>query len=66
MVERITQPEPISGATLRRPDGSVFMELPKTPFNPTEEALKPDEEQRKIDPDTGYFGKTIEQLNSQG
>ena len=47
----------------KRPDGSIFMELPEVPFNASEEATKPVEEQRVIDPETGYFGKKIEQLN---
>lgn len=63
MVERLTKPEPVAGAKLKRPDGSVFMELPEVPFDPVAEEQKPVEEQRVIDPDTGYFGKTIEQLN---
>jgi hypothetical protein len=63
MVERLTKPEPVAGATLKRPDGSIFMELPEVPFNASEEATKPVEEQRVIDPETGYFGKKIEQLN---
>jgi hypothetical protein len=68
MVERLThtEPNPIGGATLRTPDGSVILELAEVPFNPATELEKDIEEQRMIDHDTGYFGKTIEQLKEQG
>ena len=64
MVYRIEKPQssPVSGASLKRPDGSVYIQLPENPYNPAEEAKKPEEEQRKIDPQTGYFVKTVEQL----
>ena len=54
MVKRITKTTPVGGAKLKRPDGSTFMELPKTPFDATNEC-----ETRKIDEKTGYFGKKV-------
>jgi hypothetical protein len=66
MVERLSQPNPIGNATLRTPDGSILVELPEVPFNPIEEAEKDSNEQRMIDQNTGYFGKTVEQLKEQG
>jgi hypothetical protein len=64
MVYRIEKPDssPVAGASLKRPDGSVYIQLPENPFNPAEEALKPESEQRKVDPSTGYYVKTVEQL----
>ena len=35
MVKRITKTTPGGGAKLKRPDGSTYMELPKTPFDDT-------------------------------
>jgi hypothetical protein len=66
MVERLSQPNPIGNATLRTPEGSILVELPEVPFNPVDEVEKDITEQRMIDQDTGYFGKTVEQLKEQG
>ena len=54
MVKRITKTTPVGGAKLKRPAGSTYMELPKTPFDANKEG-----ETRKIDETTGYFGKKV-------
>ena len=54
MVTRITKSSPVGGAKLQRPDGSTYIELPKTPFDANKEG-----ETRKIDETTGYFGKKV-------
>ena len=54
MVKRITKTTPVGGAKLKRPDGSTYIELPKTPFDANKEG-----ETRKIDETTGYFGKKV-------
>ena len=37
MVKRITKTTPVGGAKLKRPDGSTYIELPKTPFDANKE-----------------------------
>ena len=54
MVKRITKSSPVGGAKLKKPDGSIYIELPETPFDATKEG-----ETRKIDEKTGYFGKKV-------
>jgi hypothetical protein len=58
MVQRLNtiKPSPKGGAQLRKPDGTVYLKLPETPYTPSTD------DERKIDPETGYFGKTVEQL----
>ena len=54
MVKRITKSSPVGGAKLKKPDGSIYLELPETPYDATKEG-----ETRKIDEKTGYFGKKV-------
>ncbi len=54
MVTRITKTKPTGGAKLRRPNGDTYLELPDTPYDPSDE-----DETRTIDTKTGYFGKKI-------
>ena len=54
MVQRISRQSPVGGAKLRKPNGEIIAELPKTPFDPNKEG-----ETRKIDAKTGYFGKKV-------
>ena len=37
MVTRITKQSPTGGAKLKRPDGSTYLELPKTPYDANKE-----------------------------
>jgi hypothetical protein len=63
MVQRITpkvNEKPVANATLRKPDGSTYLQLPANPLDP--DNLAPTQ---KIDPETGYFGKTVVQLNNE-
>jgi hypothetical protein len=64
-VERLSETKakvnntPQTGARLRKPDGTVITQLPEDAvFNPNAEG-----ETRKVDETTGFFGKTVAQLN---
>ena len=37
MVKRITKSSPVGGAKLKKPDGSIYLELPETPYDATKE-----------------------------
>ena len=62
MVQRITKvnDKPVGGAILKKPDGSTYLQLPENTLDPSNLALT-----QKIDPETGYFGKTVVQLNNE-
>ena len=62
-VQRVTKSNtPTGGAKIKivsGPDkGKDYIKLPETPFDPSA-----DGENRKVDATTGFFGKTIQQLN---
>ena len=57
-----TSASPTGGATIRKVNGDVYVQLPETPFDPVVEAAKPEAEQRKINQTTGYFGTKVTDL----
>jgi len=64
-VERLSETKakvnasPQTGAKLKKPDGTVIVQLPADGvYDATAEG-----ETRKIDETTGYFGKTVAQVN---
>ena len=62
-IQRITKSSaPTGGAKIKIVSGpnanSDYIRLPETPYDPSAEG-----ENRKVDTSTGYFGKTIAQLN---
>ena len=66
-VERLSQTKtkvnstPQTGARLRKPDGTVVTQLPSdSVYDASAEG-----ETRSIDNTTGYFGKTIQQINEE-
>ena len=48
MVTRITKQSPTGGAKLKRPDGSTYIELPKTPFDANKERVKLEKLMKKL------------------
>jgi len=58
-VRQIIKPvAPSSGAILRKPNGDIYLELPETPYVPHKEG-----ETRKINDNTGYWVKKVNESN---
>lgn len=53
---------PTGGARIRKVNGDTYVQLSSTAFDPVAEAAKPEDQQRKVNQTTGYFGTKVTDL----